>query len=366
MTKPIPPVAFAAADPVTRIETVDGLPAAIDAVAEAAAAPYRFLRAGWFAAAVTAYGGQARTIVAYEDEVPVAALPLVGLGSRMLGLVAVPGSYWPFRSIPLSLAASDAAAPALLAGVARTARGLRIGPVHDDDPAAAALIGAARAQGWAVIDRFVARDWRLDMAEQRREGVWPRLSTLRKNRFHEKHLAAHGRLDWHFVDGTDWPEAFAALGQIEDRSWIATSTDGGDAKFTRAGHLAFWQAAARDPVLASMFHAALLTVDGNPAAFSFDMDVGTTKYAIANSYVPTFAKHSPGKLLYWRNLADALDRGMETVDWGAGDRGGYKQVIGAERGPAIRDWLLLRPGVPATLGRLLAGAWRRSGRAADI
>jgi len=36
-------------------------------------------------------------------------------------------------------------------------------------------------------------------------------------------------------------------------------------------------------------------------------------------------------------------------------------VIGAEQGPAIRDWLLLRPGLPAVVGRLLASAWRRSG-----
>ena len=51
---------------------------------------------------------------------------------------------------------------------------------------------------------------------------------------------------------------------------------------------------------------------------------------------------------------------MTTVDWGAGDSG-YKSVIGAERGPAIRDWLLVRPGLPALFGRALAGWWRRSG-----
>ena len=52
---------------------------------------------------------------------------------------------------------------------------------------------------------------------------------------------------------------------------------------------------------------------------------------------------------------------MTQVDWGAGDSG-YKRVIGAQQGPAIRDWLLLRPGVPALAGRMLRGVWRRSGR----
>jgi hypothetical protein len=65
------------------------------------------------------------------------------------------------------------------------------------------------------------------------EGTWPRNSTLRKNRFHEKHLGEHGELDWSFVSGADWDEAaFAALAEVETKSWIAARTDGSDAKFT--------------------------------------------------------------------------------------------------------------------------------------
>ena len=167
--------------------------------------------------------------------------------------------------------------------------------------------------------------------------------------------------DWRFLSGADWPAAFDDLAAVEQASWIASRTDGRDAKFTRHGHGAFWRAAARDPVLAQRMRAALLTIDGTPAAFSFDLDAGALTYAIANSYDPAYAKHSPGKLLYYRNLVQAQARGITRVDWGAGDSG-YKQVIGADRGPAIRDWLLVRPGVPALVGRLAAGAWRRSGQ----
>lgn len=347
--------------PTARAQLSEGLATAIDTVAVRAASSHAFLRYGWFAAALTAYGGQARTVTVEEEGRATLALPFVQLGPAWARLGSVPGSYWPFRSFPLAVDAGEATLKAGLSALAGAVNGLRIGPVYDDDAAAMPLIAAAKAAGWAVLDRFIADSWLLDMAALQAEGTWPRGSTLRKNRFHEKHLAAHGAPDWRFLSGADWPAAFDDLAGIEQASWIAARTDGSDAKFTQQGHGAFWRAAAADPVLAQMLRAALLTIDGKPAAFSFDLDAGTLKYAIANSYDPAYAKHSPGKLLYYRNLVEALGRGITRVDWGAGDSG-YKQVIGADKGPAIRDWLLLRPGLPALVGRLAKGAWRRSGQ----
>jgi CelD/BcsL family acetyltransferase involved in cellulose biosynthesis len=335
----------------------DGLPDTIDAVADAGANSHRFLRRQWYAAALAAYGGMARTIVARIEDAAALALPLVATGPRGAGLASVPGCYWPFRSFPVTPLASEAVLGATLGVLARTVRALRIGPVYDGDPGAGALVAAARARGWGVVSRDVAASFLLDMAALKKEGQWPRNSTLRKNRFHEKHLAAHGALDWRFVAPDDWPHAFDMMAEVERRSWLAARTDGRDAKFTRWGHGAFFRGAAEDPVIAGMFHAALLTVDGAPAAFSFDIDAGDLKYAVANSYDPAYAKHSPGKLLYYRNLVEALDRGIARVDWGAGDSG-YKRVIGADEGPRIRDWLLLRPGVTAMFAPVAKRVWR--------
>ncbi|MEG3123202.1 GNAT family N-acetyltransferase [Sphingomonas sp. GB1N7] len=347
--------------PATRAVALDGLSGLIDLVADSSAASHRFLRFQWFAAALSAYGGRARTIVVEADGEPVIALPMVGFGPGPARLAAVPGSYWPFRSFPASVGADADAYAALLGALGEEVNALRIGPVYDGDASAAPLLAAAQAGGWAVLDRFVANSYLLDMAAARTEGTWPRTSTLKKNRFHEKHLADHGALDWQFLSGeTMNTAAFDALAGIEQKSWIAVRTDGSDAKFTATGHGAFWRAAATDPVLAEMMWAALLRVDGVPAAFSFDINAGGLKYAVANSYDPAFAKNSPGKLLYYRNLARAMQDGIDTVDWGAGDSG-YKQVIGAEKGPAIRDWLLVRPGLPAMLGRALRQVWERSG-----
>jgi len=347
MSKPMLLADFVRLPPNVRGDVVEGLAAAIDIVAERGAHSHRFLRFGWYAAALAAYGGQARTLVVEQDDAPVLTLPFVPRGPRLLRMAAIPGCYWPFRSFGLALEAGEPALKTALSTLAAHVNGLRIGPVYDTDPAATALIAAARAQGWTAIDRTIGDNWSLDLPREKEGEPWPRTSTLRKNRFHEKHLAEHGVPDWRFLSGTDWPAAFADLGAVEQTSWIAHDTDRTGMKFTA------------DPVLAAMFRAALLTVDGAPAAFSFDIDTGELLYAIANSYDPRFAKHSPGKLLYWRNLVAALDRGIRRVDWGAGDSG-YKQVIGATIDAPIRDWLLLRPGLPALVGRLFGWVWRRS------
>jgi CelD/BcsL family acetyltransferase involved in cellulose biosynthesis len=357
MTKPMLLADFARLPPAYRVGVGEGLPAAIDAAAARAPESHRFLRHGWFAAALAAYGGQARTWLVEDDVGPAIALPLVTAGPRWAGLAQLPGCYWPFRSFP----AGDVAAAGwdvLLLALAREWRAVRLGPVQDDDAAVGALIAAARARGWRVLSRDLGRTWRLDMAGLRAEGDWPRASTLKKNRFHEKHLAARGPLDWRFLGARDWPAGFDALAGIEETSWIASRTDGRDAKFTRGGHGAFWRAAARDPVLAGMMSAALLTVDGRPAAFSFDLDTGATRYAIANSYDPVLGKHSPGKLLHYRNCTAAIECGVRTIDWGSGDSG-YKQVLGATEGPTIRDWLLMAPGVWAWVARLMR-QWKRA------
>lgn len=338
-----------------------GLSPAIDAVAECGAASHRFLRRGWFAAAIQAYGGRARTWVVERSGIPVIALPTASVGPDKLGMVMVAGSFWPYRSFPVADDAESGAFDALLNAVARTVRVLRFGPVYDGDPALEGLRAAAERQGWRAVPRFVAESFVLDMAALRAEGTWPRNSTLRKNRFHEKHLSEHGALDWRFVTGADWSDAaFDALSDIERGSWIGDRTDGSDAKFASDAHGRFWRQAAADPVIADAMWAAVLSVDGKPAAFSFDLNAGDLKYAIANSYLPVFGKHSPGKLLYYRNLIRAIDDGITHVDWGAGDSG-YKRTIGAEDGPAIRDWLFVRPGIASSAAAAFGWAWTRSG-----
>jgi CelD/BcsL family acetyltransferase involved in cellulose biosynthesis len=279
-----------------------------------------------------------------------AAMPLVRFGPRLAGLAAVPGCYWPMRSAPIAVHADDGDLDRLLIGMARAARGVRIGPVLDDDPLVTRLIPRARAAGWAVISRTSGDSWRLPVPAH---GAWPPASTAKKNRWFEKKLVEHGALDVGFTHAGGWRAGmFDRLAEIEAASWVGTDTDHADAKFVAPDHAAFWRATTADPVLATMIHAAILTLGERDAAFTFGIDCGGRRHIIANGFVPAFAAHSPGRVLAWRDLAQARERGIAEIDWGAGDSG-YKRQFGAQRGPAYRDWLLIRPGVAAAAARFL-------------
>ena len=359
MTKPMLLADFERLQPAVTVRAVDGLASAIDRVAEGAPATHRFLRYGWFAAALGAYGGHARTLVVEDGHAPRIALPVVQSGPAALGLATVPGCYWPFRGFAASARADAAAYDALIRALAREVRVLRWGPVYDDDPVLVAMLAAARARGWAVLDRWVAHSYRLGIGD--RSG-FPRASTLKKNRFHEKHLAEHGAPAWRFATGPAITDALLNdLAGVEAASWVGAKTDRRDAKFMADGHGGFWRRAAADPELAALMRVAMLRIDGRAQAFAFDLDGGTLRWAIANSYHPAVAKHSPGRLLAYRNLAAAAASGVRVVDWGAGDIG-YKEQMGATEGPGIRDYLLVRPGVSAAAARAAAGWWRRSGQ----
>jgi hypothetical protein len=82
--------------------------------------------------------------------------------------------------------------------------------------------------------------------------------------------------------------------------------------------LAFWRAAAADSVLAAMMSAVVVVHDDRPVAFTLHLDNGDARHIIA------------------RGDAAVLVPPVET-----------------------RDWLLVRPGLPALLGRVLHGLWLR-------
>jgi hypothetical protein len=345
----------AASNPAVEVTLHPGVPPCVDAAAGNADPAHAFLRAAWFAAG----DGAARTLVATRPDGRVlAALPTLAIRPGLPIGRTVGGCYWPFRSFPIAADIADAELEAFLASpVTRSASGpvWRLGPVNEDDPTAARLLAPAEAAGWRVLRRTLATSWVMDLADLRREGPWPRGSTLRKNRWFEKELAKDGPLRFAFHSGVDWNAAlFDTLAEIERNSWIAERTDCSGAKFLSPRHRSFWEAAAADPALAARMRAAILYIGDVPAAFSFDLDAGPVCYAIANSFDRRFAKNSPGRVLCYRNFATLEPRGVARVDWGAGDPG-YKQTMGAKAGPPLVDYLFVRGAALAALAKPL---WR--------
>ncbi|HYI49138.1 MAG TPA: GNAT family N-acetyltransferase [Allosphingosinicella sp.] len=347
----------AAAAPSISLE--QGLPPAIDEAAAAADPRHAFLRRSWFAAA--AGDSPAATLVARRAGGQViAALPIVRAGPRLLGIRAVPGCYWPFRSFPLARDIDDGELAALLAApAAREAlgRAWRLGPVMDNDPTAARLLKLARRCGWSVLARRTATSWAFDIDAARAAEPWPKPSTARNMHKHEKKLARLGALDFRFVTGEGWDAgALDALAAIERNSW-AGSRAGADPKFVDPALRRGWDEVIRDPALAAMLSAGILSIGGSPVAFSFGLDCGRTRYCIATSYDQDFARHSPGYLTGYWTYAAAMERGVALLSLGAGD-GGEKSGMGALPEAELMDYLFVRGAARAALLRPL---WRRSG-----
>lgn len=335
---------------------VAGYPVLIDQVAALAAPAHRFLRRAWFAA-----GGDAGAVTLVglrSDGQPFAAIPTLPVGPALAAARTVPGSYWPFRGVPLATDCGEAELTALLSGdQARAALGRvwRLGPVYLGDPDTQMLLRAARGGGWTVLMRSLGSSFVQEIAAAAAAGRWPDKAKLRRVRAAERKLAAEACVGFRSVAGVGWSDAVLDdLAAIEARSWVGQTTDGRGAKFLSPAQRGLWRAALRDPVLAQMLSAEILDVGGEPAAFSFDLTVGTCQYAIASSYDSRWASFGPGKIVTWRQLAAALERGVTRIDWGAGDSG-YKRELGAVEGTEIVDCLFVRG---RSLATLLRARWR--------
>ena len=332
-----------------------GLHAAIDEAAGEADQRHRFLRRAWFEASG---GTDAATLVARRpDGRVIATLPTVAAAAATLRLRAVPGSYWPFRSFPIAADASDDELAALLRATT-TRRSLgwawRLGPVHEDDPTALRLARVARSGGWSMLTRRVGSEFVLNIAEERKSGPWPRPSTVRNNHKHDKRLARMGAVDYRFVAGGDWsPGLFDDLCRIERNSWVGSRADA-DAKFIDPARRTGWERIAADPVIADMLSTGILSIGGEPAAFSFGLNCGRTRYCVATSFDRRFAKHSPGTVTGYRTYVESAARGVELLNLGMGD-GGEKSGMGAAPGPAVLDHLFVRN---AAVAVLLRPFWR--------
>jgi CelD/BcsL family acetyltransferase involved in cellulose biosynthesis len=329
----------------------------VDQLASADDPARAFLRQAWFDAGELAAASEyvmART----GSGRPMIAFPL---GAKRIGpfsVKQVAGAYWPLRGVPTDAdctaeeLAEALADPAVAAGLGRV---WRMGPVIDDDSQLKKLVAAAELAGWTVLSRPVGSIFALDLAALTASGSWPSNKGKQKDRWRVRQLEKTGPVRIEHFTGVDWSDSTRdAIAEIERNSWVGQLEHGGDTKFLNAHLREVWEGVSRDPAIAKMIRGSLLFVGDRPAAFTFGMDCGTTRYCIANNFDQQFHKFSPGRVLLYDDFTSAATRGITHLDWGLGD-GGYKRQMGAEETSSVSDLLLVQS---KWLGALLRPIWR--------
>ncbi len=321
---------------------------AFDSLAEAGPAHRAFLRGRWFTAGEAA--AERLLVARRENGQPIAAFPLQRRRKGPLVVREVGGCYWPFRGIPLAPETTvEDLACALGRHGAQLGRVWRLGPVEAGDPAVEDLKDAAQRAGWRPLIRPLGTLFELDLGELTRGGEWPSSKTLRKNRWRKRRLEEEGgTLRTEFFTGADWTSAQRdAMAEIEVRSWLGSLADGGDTKFRNARMRRYWEELCDDPALAKMLFGSLMWIGETPAAFTFGVQAGDTRYYIANNFDQRFTSFGPGRVSLYDDFEQAVARGVKRIGWGLGDAG-YKSEMGARPGPEMHDLLFVR-------GRLAAG-----------
>ena len=327
---------------------------AFDSLAEYGPPERAFLRHRWFAAA----SPSTTFIASAPSGRPLAAFALSERRKGPFALSEVGGCYWPFRGVPIATDASRSdLANALVARKADLGSIWRLGPVERDDTSVQSLIEAAGDAGWKVLTRPLGRVFELDLAALTAGGQWPSAKTQRKNRWRKRRLEEDGgAIREEFFTGADWTAGQRdAMAAIEAASWLGKLEDGGDTKFRDPAMRAYWEDLCEDPVLADMLFGSLMWIGDVPAAFTFGVEAGDTRYYIANNYDERFTQFGPGRVLLYDDFVRAAEHGVGKVSWGLGDAG-YKSEMGAQPGPEMVDLLFVRGSL---LSRLIKPLWER-------
>lgn len=299
--------------------------------------------------------GDLRCIVIRDGQGRMRAfLPFATQKLRRFPLSTLAGSYFPFRCFIMDRE------PAVVSALARALRrrfwAFRLGPCPSNDPQLRALLREMIRNRRFVLERSAGTRFFMTEAQKVRATGWPKASLLKRTQYYERRLSKRGAVSFSTLEGGDRHRVDAFLkraAEVERRSWVAAEQQG-HLKIATPAAMRFWSDVFTDPGTAALCRVSLLTAGNEDLAFQLGVEFGGNKIIIANGYDESMAEFNPGTVAVWKDIGGAMERGVETIDYGVGD-GGYKQRWGFEAGPGLVDVLVSAVSIPEFVtGRLPA------------
>jgi hypothetical protein len=297
-----------------------------------------------------------------HGEINVAEVVFAKQAIFIVKILSLGGYYWPFRgacrkekmisSKQFGLKMAD------MLNSRAPAWALRLSPILDSDEAMQSLSEELHALGWYKFVRDCGKVFEIELpstVEELYKTVSP--SLLRNIRYMmrraEKEL---GLLQWQrFAGDSLTSEIIEKAALIEEKSWVTAKQ--GDTKLLGSENRRFWQQVIDSPQPGAEVVLWVLTIAGQPAAFSFHVETERTLFIIANGYDESLAQYSFGSILTHQVMSDAISRGRRLLDWGSGDSG-YKQKWGAKGSSSLQEHIFFRP---TWLGTVAARVLQRTG-----
>lgn len=303
---------------------------------------------------VQAWHGPVRFFSCYFNDELIGYVPFAKQKISFFSINSLAGYYWPFRTLyinnnTLSILEIAKKIGALLAQNP-VGSVLRFGPISSSDVALITTLQGLIDAGWNCLSQQSGPVFELPLPTDEATLRKTMSSSLLKNieycnrRLHK----TVGPVTAVRYDIQGSIELLDTLALIESNSWVAKQA--GEVKFIGDKNRKFWTELSQKTSSGLEIVCWILTCNDKPIAFSAHFETATTIYIIANSFDEEWKTHSPGSILTFEVLKDAIARGKSKVDWGQGDSG-YKQRWGAAEGASLLDVMLFRPNL---LGKTLS------------
>jgi CelD/BcsL family acetyltransferase involved in cellulose biosynthesis len=337
----------AAAEPV--VERHSGIAAIApewDELATRVGAPV-FLRPGWTAAWLEAFGGSATVLAVRERGELTGVLPLV----RGRAMVTSPAN----SHTPLAGSICDGAGPAReLAHALLAARAPRtdLRSLDSGDRLLVELRAAAADRGTPAIERVTERQPYVDLTGSF-EDYEARLPRKHRKEIHRMHrrLSDAGAVTFEFADGRERLDALLDEGfAIEGSGW---KTEAGSAIAALPEARRFYTEVARWAAPRGWLRLAFLRLDGRPLAFDFCLESGGGFHALKGGYDVEFRRFGPGSLLTYEALRRAFAAGLGSYEF-LGSDDPYKLNWTGTTRKRVRLQVFSR----SLAGRVQHAAWR--------